>query len=119
MSTSGDFQDSVRCDGRADSGPGPGPGDSSADCRADYGDGGVKSLFPDRIYVGETWNQEVRTLRKNKPNTGSFSRSCLRTNTGKPRKTHPFSSCGKYAQLSPRLPKYGRIAPRIAATKGP
>ena len=38
--------DLLHLDGRAGPGPGRGPGNSSADCRADYGDGGVKPSFP-------------------------------------------------------------------------
>jgi hypothetical protein len=36
-------------------------------------------------------------LRENKPYTGSFSPDCARANTGKPRKTLLFLSCGEYA----------------------
>jgi len=49
------FLDFLHLDGRAGSGPGPGPGNSSADCRADYGDRrmrfeGVRILFLLCIY---------------------------------------------------------------------
>ena len=38
--------DLLHLNGRAGPGPGCGPGDSSADCRADYGDGGITPFFP-------------------------------------------------------------------------
>jgi hypothetical protein len=37
------------------------------------------------------------SLKENKPYTGSFSLSCARANTGIPRKTLLFLSCGEYA----------------------
>jgi len=58
-------------------------------------------------------------IRENKPYTGSFYPSPLRVDTGKPRNISLFSSYGEYALYSPRLPKYGRIASHINATKGP
>lgn len=78
---------------QAGPGPGRGPGDSSADCRADHGDGDLTPLFPRRrpSKIG------VKHLRENKPYTGSFFPSCARANTGKPRKTALFLSCGENA----------------------
>jgi hypothetical protein len=42
-------------------------------------------------------NKRVSILRKNKPISGSFSLPDTFVNTGKPRKTLLFGSCGEYA----------------------
>lgn len=60
----------------------------------------------------------VITLKKNKPVKGSFSRFIPRANTGKPCISLFWGSCGEYATLLPRLPKYGRFAPRKITING-
>jgi hypothetical protein len=71
------------------------------------------------FYVGDTWNTVVYDMRENKPYTGSDSQPDITADTGKPRKSLLFCSCGEYAQLSPCLPKYGRFAPRPKPANGP
>lgn len=51
-------------------------------------------------YVEDTWNPGVYDQRENKPYTGSDTPPDITANTGKPRKSLHFCSCGEYAQIS-------------------
>jgi hypothetical protein len=57
-------------------------------------------------------------LRENKPFTGSFFLPYLFAPPGKPRNALLLYSFEKYAYFTLCLPKYGRFAPRLLATKG-
>ena len=92
------------------------PGDSSAEDWDYYG--GRDDKTPHLSLVVDTWNMGVCALGQNKPKSGSIPIFSMFVNTGKPRKSRLFGSCGKYAQLSPYLPKYGRNSPHPKATKG-
>jgi hypothetical protein len=52
------------------------------------------------FYIGYPWNTWVYDMRENKPYTGSDSLPDIAVDTGKPRKSLLFCSCGKYAQIS-------------------
>ena len=58
----------------------------------------MSELSPIYPPVEDTGNKRVCILRKNKPISGSFSLLDTFVNSGKPRKTALFSSCGEYAQ---------------------
>jgi len=70
------------------------------------------------FYVGDTWNTVVYDMRENKPDTGSAPLPDISADTGKPRKSFPFCSCGEDAQISLWLLKYGRFATLMMAAKG-
>jgi hypothetical protein len=52
------------------------------------------------FYVGDTWNTVVYDMRENKPYMGSDSFPDVTADTGKPRKSLLFCSCGENAQIS-------------------
>jgi hypothetical protein len=60
----------------------------------------------------------VFSLRKNKSDTGSVSQFPVRAIPGYPCKIAGFSSCGEYARIVSRLPKYGQFPPRQMAING-
>jgi hypothetical protein len=55
---------------------------------------------------------------ENNPKSGFVSPFPVRAMPGYPRKINGFSSCGEYARIWPRSPKYGRFAPRQTAING-
>jgi hypothetical protein len=57
--------------------------------------------------MGDTWFIGVVTPRVNKPFLGFFSLFVISAPPGKSRKFPRSGSCGKYAKISPLLPKYG------------
>jgi hypothetical protein len=57
-------------------------------------------------------------LGQNKPKLGSIPIFSMPVNSGKSRKSRLFGSCGKYALISLRLPKYGRNAHHPKPAKG-